>query len=195
MKLITFLMFLFPLCAMAGEREADAYAIARKYCMATAVQPGVMKTLLGVNGAKKLSKDEALAKFGVRMELWVVTTKASDYGVYSMGYGHCGVLNRNLAFREVTKIARERFDVKAKIQEDQSVYVSTLRGEWHKRQKKKPTIITKIVIEIAAVKVGDRRNTTSIDVMLKPVYLRLLKVPQPVAICSAEAEGRRAICG
>ncbi|UVC08439.1 hypothetical protein IHQ71_25380 [Rhizobium sp. TH2] len=190
MKLIAFLMFLIPFCVMAGEREAEAYAIARKYCMATAVQPGPMKTLLGVNGAQKLSKDEALAKFGIRMELWVVATKTSDYAVYSMGYGHCGVLSKNLAFREVTKIARKRFGVKAKIQEDKSIYVSTLHGSWYKRQKKKQTIITDIVIEIATAKVGDRKNTTSLDVMLKPVYQYLIKQKQPAALCSADSRSR-----
>jgi hypothetical protein len=158
--------------------------------MATMVQPGPMKTLLGVNGARKLSKDEALAKFGIGMDLWVVAKKTSDYAVYSMGYGHCGVLSRNLAFREVTKIARKRFDVKAKIQEDKSVYISTLHGSWYKPQKKKQTIITDIVIEIAATKVGDRKNMTSIDVMLEPVYQYLIKQKQPAAVCSADGRSR-----
>jgi hypothetical protein len=192
MKFFALLIFFFPFCAIAGEKEIDAFRIVDKYCLQTHADSKTMKTLLGVNDARTLEKDEAMAKFGVPFALWLVATKSSEYGVYTLGYGTCGLFHKNLDFKEMAVIARAKLRVKDQLQENEVMAVSTFDVTMTKKQKKKQTIRTRIIFEIAAIKVGDRKNSMSIDVALEPVYRKLAGPVDPSTICPKDSPGRSA---
>ena len=202
MKFVLVLLMSFsPLIALAGEKEAEAYDVLNKYCMVATDQPGTMTTLLRINDAQKLGKDEAMAKFGVRAELWVVTGKSSEYAVYSLRPGTCGVLHKNLDFNRVTTAAKKKLKRKVKIQEDDTVSVSTFRvtltkrlKKPTKREKKRPAVFAKLVLEISTSKMAVNKNTTYLMVISEPLYKKLTKEVKPLALCTA-AESDVATCG
>lgn len=195
MKFVLILiMSVFPLFALAGEKEEEAYDILNKYCMVASDQPGTMTTLLRANDARKLGKDEALAKYGATVDVWIVTTKSSEYAIFSLGPGTCGVRHNNLDFVQITERARNKLKRKAKLQENDDFSVSTFRVTLKRRMKKELIVSRNVVLEISTSKMLANKNTTSLVVISSPLYKILVKDVKTHAQCPAKDRGR-ATCG